>query len=622
MTVTFSQKVFADSQNTKSDHVKDKDKKPLPETDFGADRKQIKSKMGLQPNEERVIIIYKDNVKKTDKDNLEKKGGKIKTLLDKIHGVAVQIDQAKLEEIKSDPNVAQVIEDTIMYASLSTSVPQIGANLVQSSGITGKNAKVCIVDTGVDDTHPALNHLVAEFDFVNNDNDATDDNGHGTHVAGIIASHDTTYKGVAPDASLMAAKVLASNGMGFTSNVITAINWCVTNGADVINLSLGGSTLYTSTCDLNSNGTINLEAQAVNNAVNQGVVVAAASGNNGVDNGIVSPACASKAIAVGAIDQLDHRTAFSNEGTNLAVVAPGVAITSLRSPSNGGGFIALSGTSMATPHVVGLTALLLEKNPNLTPQQVRTTIQNTALDLGTPGFDTIYGNGRIRANNAILTTIPSSVSVSSSTGIGSVQFSTNNGGISSISAVSESTLPIAGKPTMSFPFGFFDYTVTGITPSLSAVIAIKYPSNIPTGTQFWKVSGGTWTNISSLVSSNDGDQNILLTIQDGALGDSDGVANGQIIDPIGGGNPTLSINDVSISEGNSGITNAQLTVSLSAPSSQTISVSFATSDGTAISGSDYITTIGTITFAPSETIKTVIVPVNGDLNIESDETFL
>ena len=160
--------------------------------------------------------------------------------------------------------------------------------------------------------------------------------------------------------------------------------------------------MYTSTCDLNSNGTINLEAQAVNNAVNQGVVVAAASGNNGVDNGIVSPACASKAIAVGAIDQLDHRTAFSNEGTNLAVVAPGVAITSLRSPSNGGGFIALSGTSMATPHVVGLTALLLEKNPNLTPQQVRTTIQNTALDLGTPGFDTIYGNGRIRANNAIL----------------------------------------------------------------------------------------------------------------------------------------------------------------------------------------------------------------------------
>ena len=105
------------------------------------------------------------------------------------------------------------------------------------------------------------------------------------------------------------------------------------------------------------------------------------------------------------------------------------------------------------------------------------------------------------------------------------------------------------------------------------------------------------------------------------MGDSDGVANGQIIDPIGGGNPTLSINDVSISEGNSGITNAQLTVSLSAPSSQTISVSFATSDGTAISGSDYITTIGTITFAPSETIKTVIVPVNGDLNIESDETF-
>jgi subtilisin family serine protease len=501
---------------------------------------QIKAHLGLQPNEKRVIVIYKDDVKKADKDKLEQKGGKIKLDLKNLNGVAVQVDQNKIKEIESDPNVAQVIDDTIMHASLSVSVPQIGANLVQSLGITGKNVKVCVVDTGIDDTHPALSPLVAEIDYAStpDDNDATDDNGHGTHVAGIIASRDALYKGIAPNASLMAAKVLDSTGSGWSSDVINGINWCVSNGADVINLSLGGSIGYTGACDSN------LDAQAVNNAVNQGVIVAVASGNNGFIDRVTSPSCASKAITVGAIDQNDGRTPFSNEGTELDVVAPGVSVTSLKAPLNGGGFVAFSGTSMATPHVVGLAALLLEKNPNLSPQQVRDIIQNTALDLVTPspavnGFDTVYGYGRIHANDAISATTPASVLIPSATGAGNVQFSTNNGGITSFFAIAESTLPTIGKPTISFPFGFFTYTVTGITPGSSAAITITYPSNVPIGTQFWKVNAGTWTNISSLVSSNNGDQIIILTIQDGQFGDADGTINGQIIDPVGGGSGGL-----------------------------------------------------------------------------------
>lgn len=599
--------------------IKNSDKKSLKTSDDD----QIKAHLGLQPNEKRVIVIYKDNVKKADKDKLEKKGGKIKLDLENIHGVAVQVDQNKINEITSDPNVAQVIEDTIVYASLSVSVPQIGANLVQSSGITGKNVRVCVVDTGIDDTHPALNPLVAEIDFVNHDNDATDDHGHGTHVAGIIASRDALYKGVAPDVSLMAAKVLDSTGSGWSSDVINGINWCVSHGADVINLSVGGSTLYTSACDSN------LDAQAVNNAVNQGVVVAVAAGNSGSVNGISSPGCASKAITVGAIDKNDGRTIFSNEGSELDVVAPGVSVTSLNAPLKGGGFVAFSGTSMATPHVVGLAALLLEKNPNLSPQQVRDTIQNTALDLvaspAKPGFDTVYGYGRIRANNAILATAPASVLIPSATGAGNVQFSTNNGGITSFSANAESTLTTIGKPTMSFPFGFFTYTVTGIAPGSSATITITYPSNVPTGTQFWKVNAGTWTNISSLVSSNNGDQTIVLTIQDGQLGDADGIINGQIIDPIGGGQlipPKISINDVAVTEGNSGIISSTFTVSLSSVSSSTTTVNFATSDGSATTANnDYVATTGTLSFAPGETSKIITIQVIGDATIESDETF-
>ncbi|QLH08336.1 S8 family serine peptidase [Candidatus Nitrosotenuis sp. DW1] len=280
-----------------------------------------------------------------------------------------------------------------MHAFLDFSVSHIQADTVQSSGISGAGVKVCVVDTGVDDTHPSLNPLIAEYDFVNGDNDATDDEGHGTHVAGIIASRHSTYKGVAPDASLMAAKVLDNTGTGFMSDVIAGIDWCVANGADVINLSLGGG-VFVGTCDSQP------DAIAVNNAVDAGVVVAVASGNDGYINAISSPACASKAIAVGALDDYDGRTPFSNEGIELDVVALGVNIRSLNAPINGGDFVDATGTSMATPHVAGLAALLSSTNPYASSTQISSIIKTTSLDLGASGFDTIYGYGRIQANNA------------------------------------------------------------------------------------------------------------------------------------------------------------------------------------------------------------------------------
>ncbi len=385
--------------------ISDSDKKPLIEVS-----KSAKIDKDEKKGEKRYIVLFKDKVENSDIDDLEKKGGKVKNNLKSLHGLAISADDVKIQKIKSNKKIKDIVEDTVVHAFLSNSVSYVGASSVHAAGVTGNGIKVCIVDTGVDDSHPSLNPLIAQYDYVNNDGDATDDEGHGTHVAGIISSRDSVYKGVAPDASLMAVKVLDSAGSGFMSTVIVGIDWCVVNGADVINLSLGGGA-FTSTCDGDPS------AIAVNNAVVQGVVVVAASGNNGYINAISAPACASQAITVGAVDNGDGRTSFSNEGPQLDVVAPGVNISSLNAPIDGGGFTSKTGTSMATPHVAGLAALLLETDPSLSPIQVSSTIKNTSLDLGATGFDTIYGFGRIQAYNAYQNVIPLEVSIVERVGI-------------------------------------------------------------------------------------------------------------------------------------------------------------------------------------------------------------
>lgn len=517
----------------------------------------IESLKKLKANEKRILIIYKNDVKSKDLLDLVKKGADIKYGFKKMRGVVVHVDAAKLKEIQQDPNVARIVEDRLVRTSLSTSVPVIGAPSVHTSGINGQGIKVCIVDTGVDDTHPALNPLIAEINYVpvTSTNNANDDNGHGTHVAGIVASKDTTYRGVAPNASLMAAKVLDSDGTGSLADVIAGIDWCVTNGADVINLSLGYNDIndnpFPGTCDTH------LDAIEVNDAVAAGVVVAVASGNDFAVNGVSSPACASGAIAVGAVTDADARTPFSNEGPQLDVVAPGAPVTSpvptgtcydppgsdppICHPS---GFNTLQGTSMATPHVAGLAALILDKNSNLTPTQVRAAIENNALDLAVPnppagpGFDTVYGWGRIRAVNSVNSILPDSGSSSSSTGSGTISMTTPAGSVSSMNPISESSLPTAGKPSTPFPHGFTSWTVSGLSPGQTVTVTMTYPANIPINSKYWKVIGTTWTDATSIVGDNDGDNVLTLTIQDGGPFDTNPTP-GVISDPGGPSPPPL-----------------------------------------------------------------------------------
>jgi subtilisin family serine protease len=359
------------------------------------------------------------------------------------------LPETALASLRGLPGVVRVEEDLPVRAFLNDSTPLLGALQSQIGGAgleaSGAGARVCVIDTGID-----LDHLMfadridaeAGIDLFNGDADPSDDNGHGTHVAGIAvggaglsvdtASGPEPFQGVAPGATLIGVKALGSNGQGLASDVIMGIEHCASAGlpngrADVINLSLGGGA-FTQACDGES------LAVAVNNAVAAGVTVVAASGNEGFVNAVALPACASGAIAVGstyddtfpnldfpttevfqhcidtavpcttfcvdALPAVDQLVCSSNGGPLLAVTAPGCAILS-GSPVAPNAAAIRCGTSQAAPQASGLAALLLGFDPALTPAAVRQIMQATAVDLGPPGFDADYGHGRVNALAAL-----------------------------------------------------------------------------------------------------------------------------------------------------------------------------------------------------------------------------
>ncbi|MEM4244983.1 MAG: S8 family peptidase [Candidatus Nanoarchaeia archaeon] len=259
-------------------------------------------------------------------------------------------------------------EDRIFYLVDLNSDKQINADDVWSQGITGSGANVIILDSGVDINHPELkDSYLGGYDFVNKDNDPFDDNGHGTHVAGIITANgnDGNAKGVAPDAGFYMLKVCNSAGSCYESDMIAAMEYAVNNNlGEVMSISIGGGN-YNSDCDSDT------LASKVNWVVDNGITVIVAAGNNGM--GVSSPACASKAIAVGAVDSSNNVVWWSNRGTSLDIVAPGVNIYSTLKDGKYG---KMSGTSMSTPHVSGVAALLLQAKPDITKEQLRTALLN------------------------------------------------------------------------------------------------------------------------------------------------------------------------------------------------------------------------------------------------------
>lgn len=284
--------------------------------------------------------------------------------------------------------------------------PQWGLTKIGMPAIWGVNGgspavTVAVIDTGVDPGHPDLaGTIVPGTSVLAGSVGPDDDHGHGTHVAGVIAASVADRKGVAgvaPNCRIMPVKVLNGEGKGDTGDIVAGLIWAVDHGARVVNMSLGGA-----------GGSRALSA-AIEYARSKDVLVVAAMGNAG-ENSQEYPAGYPGVMAVGATDRDDQVADFSNYGSWISVSAPGVDILSTL-PRNPVGVTRLEGketmqdvmdgTSMASPFVAGLAALVRSANPTLTAAEVKARIERSCDDLGPRGFDEKYGWGRINAVRAL-----------------------------------------------------------------------------------------------------------------------------------------------------------------------------------------------------------------------------
>ena len=361
----------------------------------------------------RKIVVFQTGLNDAAKDEIVRYAGgaKLKNL-DLIGAKAVWLpSRAAVEKLKAHPAVVRVDEDVIVEALvrkggggeitplaqvLPWGIDRVDAELVWPGGNTADPVKVGIIDTGISNKHPdLLANVKGGVNTINSRKGWNDDNGHGSHVAGIVAAINNTsgVVGAAPATDLYAIKVLGANGSGYLSDVIEGIQWAMVNGMQVINMSLGTGSDIQSLHD------------AVIAAKNASVVVIAAAGNSG--GSVIYPAAYSEAIAVSATDQNNVIASWSSRGPEIDLAAPGVSIYSTY---KGTGYATLSGTSMAAPHVAGSAALVLNTpvggydvnlNGKWDPDEVQKKLQDRAVDLGNTGFDNFYGWGLVNVYSAV-----------------------------------------------------------------------------------------------------------------------------------------------------------------------------------------------------------------------------
>ncbi len=314
---------------------------------------------------------------------------------------------AVFRSLVDDPAVTKVWLDGLRHTGLDRSTAQIGAPAAWHAGYTGTGVKVAVLDTGVDATHPDLAGRVTGSANFTDDADPSDRVGHGTHVAATIASTHPKYRGVAPGAQILDGKVCVLRGCQ-ESAILQGLQWAADQGADIVNLSLGGG----DTPDVDP-----LEAAIDRLSADTGTLFVVAAGNAGLPGTVSSPSTADSALSVGAVDRADVLAPFSSRGPRAGdggikpdLTAPGVDIVAAKARN---GFIgtpvdethvAVSGTSMATPHVAGAAALLAQQHPDWTGAQLKAAL--TASARHNPAHSVFdQGAGRVDVAEAITTAV-------------------------------------------------------------------------------------------------------------------------------------------------------------------------------------------------------------------------
>lgn len=340
-------------------------------------------------NDTHVIVVFKNHI---DAPLIEENGGSIDQEFKGISSIVTTIPQKAVAVLQKNPEIQAVQVDHNVYVEgqvVGWGLKQTQVAPLLSTNLTGKGVKVAVLDTGIDTNHPDL-HVTGGTSVLGYTSSYNDDNGHGTHVAGIIGAlnNNSGVVGVAPGVQLYAVKVLDQTGAGKQSDVISGIEWAIENHMNVINLSLSGG-----------EGSLALQKE-MKRAYDKGILIVGAAGNLGDysnnSDSVGYPARYNSVIAVTAVNDIDQHPNFASAGPTVELSAPGVNV---ESTYNDGKYATETGTSMAAPFVTGVIALYKQMNPNATPDQIRSILRVRAEDLGVKGRDPLFGYGLVQAPN-------------------------------------------------------------------------------------------------------------------------------------------------------------------------------------------------------------------------------
>lgn len=335
------------------------------------------------------VVVFKDKMDdKAMKKEVEKYSGKSVDEFEKLQVSSAKLTENEAKKLEKDGDVLAV-EPNVTFKAFGTinqySHEKTEVKPAWEEGLTGKGVDIAVLDSGIA-SHSDLT-ISGGVSMVDYTSSYKDDNGHGTHVAGVIGSKDdgNGTRGVSPDANLYAVKVLDKGGHGKLTDIIEGVDWAINKGVDIINMSLG--------TDSDSEAL----KMVVDKAKDQGILVVASAGNSGnsagTDNSMAYPARYDSVISVGATDANNKRANFSSTGTALDVMAPGKAIPSTYlNNSYGTG----DGTSQAAPYVSGMLALMKQKFPEKSGAELRQMLESSVMDLGATGRDNLHGLGLIQ----------------------------------------------------------------------------------------------------------------------------------------------------------------------------------------------------------------------------------